>query len=162
MATTKFEDAVAALKAKNFESPENLQVLELMIEQNERIKNLEAGSLASKQALSTLDADSHAHGVSIGSLAADRGTHATRIAELAAKPAADTKAIDDLTKRVTAVEGAVGSKMWKRAEAPKPVLPLADPLKPETVVVEPAKPGLFSGLSGQPAANPSATPPGTP
>jgi hypothetical protein len=158
---TKFEDAVAALKVQHFDTPDMLQVLELMVEQNERIKNLEAGSLTNKQAISTLDAASQAHGVSIGSLAQDRQAHATQIAAVVAAPAADSKKVEDLEKRVTAVEGAVGSKMWKRAEAPKPVLPLADPLKPETVVAEP-KPSIFSGLTGAPAANPAATPSGTP
>jgi hypothetical protein len=154
---TKFEDAVASLKAKNFESPEMLQVLELMGEQNERIKNLEAGNLANKQAVSTLDATQHSHGVSIGSLAADRDTHAHRIAEIAGKPAANDTKVVELEKRVTAVEGAVGSKVWKRAEAPKSVEAKGDPIKDET-----AKPGFFSGLSGQPAENPSAAPAGTP
>jgi predicted short-subunit dehydrogenase-like oxidoreductase (DUF2520 family) len=137
--TTKFEDAVAALKAQHFESPEMVQVLELMVEQNERIKNLEAGNLANKHAVTVLDAASQAHGVSIGSLAQDRNTHAQRLAEVVAAPAADSKKVEDLEKRVTAVEGAVGSKVWKRAEAPKPILPLADPLKPE---VE-AKPSIL-------------------
>src|ERR1700675_122353 len=122
---TKFEDAVAALKAENFESPTMLQVLELMVEQNDRIKNLEASSLGTKQAISTLDATSQSHGVSIGSLAADRQAHATQLAAVVAQPAADSKKVEDLEKRVTAVEGAVGSKVWKRTEAPKPVLPLA-------------------------------------
>ena len=155
---TTFEDAVASLKAKNFESPENLQILELLGEMNERIKNVEAGKLANQHAIATLDAASQAHGVSIGSLAQDRNTHATRIAEIVARPDADTKKVDELEKRVTAVEGAVGSKVWKRAEAPKPVQPLADPLKPEPVVGEtPAtKPSIFSGLTGAPAPNPAA------
>ena len=82
---TKFEDAIASLKAKNFETPEMLQVLELMGEQNERIKNLEAGKLANQHAITVLDATQHSHGVSIGSLAQDRDTHATRIAEIAGK-----------------------------------------------------------------------------
>jgi hypothetical protein len=148
---TKFEDAVATLKAENYESPAMLQVLDIVSEQNERIKNLEAGNLATKQAISTLDAVSNAHGVSIGSLAQDRQTHAEQLATVVAQPAADAKKIEDLEKRVTAVEGAVGSKMWKRAEAPKPVLPLAA----EKPVIEP-KPGIFSGLTGQPAENPAA------
>jgi hypothetical protein len=148
--STKFEDAVAALKAENYESPAMLQVLDIVTEQNERIKNLEAASLGTKQAISTLDAASNAHGVSIGSLAQDRQTHATQLATIVAQPAADSKKVEDLEKRVTAVEGAVGSKMWKRAEAPKPVLPLAtaEPVAP--------KAGIFSGLTGQPAPNPSA------
>src|ERR1700722_17919683 len=59
---TKFEDAVAALKAQHYESPEMLQVLQLISEQNERIKNLEAGNLANKHAVSELDAASKSHG----------------------------------------------------------------------------------------------------
>ena len=147
---TKFEDAVAALKAQHFESPEMLQVLELMQEQNERIKNLEARSLANTHAVGVLDATQHAHGVSIGSLAADRDTHATRIAELVAKPANDGKKVEDLEKRVTAVEGAVGSKAWKRAEAPKPVEAKGDPVKAETE----AKPSILPGfMQSKPAAD---------
>ncbi len=152
--STKIEDAITALKADNFESPTMLQVLDIVTEQNERIKNLEASSLGTKQAISTLDAASQAHGVSIGSLAADRQAHATQIASVVAAPAADGKKVEDLEKRVTAVEGAVGSKVWKRAEAPKPVMPLSDPVAP--------KPDIFSGLSGASAANPSAAPAGTP
>jgi hypothetical protein len=129
---TKFEDAVTALKAQHFESPDMLQVLELMVEQNERIKNLEASSLGYKHAVSVLDATQHAHGVSIGSLAQDRDTHATRIAEIVAKPDSDGKKVEDLEKRVTAVEGAVGSKSWKRVDPPKPVEVKGDPVKPET------------------------------
>ena len=128
---TKFEDAVAALKAQHYESPEMLQVLQLISEQNERIKNLEAGNLANKHAVSELDAASKSHGVSIGSLAQDRDTHAKRIAEIAGKPEDDHKKVEELDKRVTAVEGAVGSKTWKRAEAPKPVEVKGDPIKPE-------------------------------
>jgi|HubBroStandDraft_4_1064222.scaffolds.fasta_scaffold00027_74 hypothetical protein len=148
---TKFEDGIAALKAENFESPTMLQVLDIVTEQNERIKNLEAASLGTRQAISTLDAETKSHGVSIGSLAQDRQTHAEQLATVVAQPAADAKKVEELEKRVTAVEGAVGSKMWKRAEAPKPVLPLAA----EKPVVEPVKPagGIFSG---QPAPNPAA------
>jgi hypothetical protein len=152
---TKFEDALASLKAKNFESPEMLQVLELMGEQNERIKNLELAKTANTHAIGVLDATQHAHGVSIGSLAQDRDTHAARIAELAGKPAVNDTKVVDLEKRVTAIEGAVGSKAWKRAEAPKPVEVKGDP-------VAPTKPGIFSGLTGQPAPNPAAPSTGTP
>jgi hypothetical protein len=152
---TKFEDAVAALKAENFDSPHMLQVLDIITEQNDRIKNLEAASLGTKQAISTLDAASQSHGVSIGSLAQDRQAHAAQLAAVVAQPAADSAKVADLEKRVTAVEGAVGSKMWKRAEAPRPVLPLAaEPVTP--------KPGIFSGFTGAPAENPSAAPAGTP
>jgi hypothetical protein len=150
---TKFEDAVAALKAQHFESPEMLQVLELMIEQNERIKNLENRSLANTHAVGVLDATQHSHGVSIGSLAADRDTHATRIAEISGKPAADSTKVTELEKRVAAVEGAVGSKSWKRVDPPKPVEAKGDPVT--------AKPGFFAGLTGASPADP--TPPaGTP
>ena len=152
---TKFEDAVAALKAQHFESPDMLQVLQLMVEQNERIKNLEHANLGTKHALGVLDDASRSNTTSIGSLAADRDAHSTRINEIASKPAADTKKIDDLATRVTAVEGAVGSKAWKRVDPPKPVVATGDPL------VAP-KPGFFSGLTGQPAPNPSAAPAGTP
>jgi hypothetical protein len=147
---TKVEDAIASLKAQEFNTPAVLQVLDLITEQNERIKNLEAGTLTVRHALSVLDTTSVAHGASIGSLAQDRDTHAARIAEFGAKPAADSKKIEELDKRVTTVEGAVGSKMWKRAETPKPVMPLAaEPVAP--------KPGIFSGLTGTPTP-----PPGTP
>src|ERR1700722_4627490 len=128
---TPFEDAIAHLKASSFDSPEVIRTLELLGEQNERIKNLEAASLAHKHAIATLDATQHAHGVSIGSLAQDRDTHAARIAEIASKPAANDTKVVELEKRVTAVEGAVGSKAWKRVEPPKPVEVKGDPVKPE-------------------------------
>ena len=150
---TKFEDALAALKTQHFDTPEMLQVLDILGEQNERIKNLENRTLANTHAVTVLDATQHSHGVSIGSLAADRDTHATRIAELIAKPAADSEKVKELDKRVTAVEGAVGSKSWKRVDPPKPVEVKGDPVA--------AKPGFFAGITGASPATP--TPPaGTP
>lgn len=130
MSTTKFEDAVVALKAKNFDSPEMLQVLELMVEQNERIKNVEHASLESRHRHDATEDTVTAHGVSIGSLAQDRDTQAKRISEIVAKPEADEKRIKDLETRVTTVEGAIGSKAYRRNENAKVVEPLpADPPK---------------------------------
>ena len=53
MDAAKFDETVAKLKADNFESPTMLQVLDLVVEQNERIKNLETASLAHNTTLQT-------------------------------------------------------------------------------------------------------------
>ena len=152
--TTKFEDAVAALKAKTYETPEMLQVLQLMVEQNERIKNLEHASIATKHQVDVVDERSTAHGVSIGSLAQDRDATAQRVKVIETKPATDTKKIEDLEKRVTAVEGAVGSKAYKKIET-KTVAPLpADKVEAET------KPSILPAfMQSKPETPPTVTTP---
>lgn len=133
---SKFDDAIAAMKAEHYDNPQTVQVLELMVEQNERIKNLEHFVLESKSRLGAVEKVQYDHNQSIGSLTKSRDEHETRVKAIESKPAEDTKKIDDLEKRVTVVEGAVGSKAYRRAEA-KAEVAATDP-------VAPAKPHFWS------------------
>ena len=129
---TKFEDAMTALKAENFQDPQTIQLIELMVAQNERIKNLEHFVLEAKHRLGTVEKIQDEHSQSIGSLATSRDTTETRVKTVEGKPEVDDKRIDELDKRVTVVEGAVGSKAYKRAE-----------VKTNGADLAPPKPGFF-------------------
>ena len=72
---TKFDDAIAALKAEHYKSPEQLQILELLVAQNERIKNLEHFHLEVKSRLGVAEAKQVEHEQSIASLAKTRDEH---------------------------------------------------------------------------------------
>ena len=113
---TKFEDAIAAAKTAHYEQPEVLQLIDLIVAQNERIKNLEFYSLEAKHRMTVTEKTVAEHDQSIASLAKSRDEHETRIAAIDHKPAADDKRLDELDKRVTTVEGAVGSKAFRKAE----------------------------------------------
>ena len=136
---TKFDDAILALKAEHFDEPATLQLIDIVVEQNERIKNLEHFTLETKHRLGTTEKVQNEHTDSINSLATTRNETVTKVQAIEAKPAADNKRIDELDKRVTTVEGAVGSKAYKRAEAkvetkPETSKPFWDMTKtPETV-----------------------------
>ena len=113
---TKFDDAIAALKAEHYESPEQLQILELLVAQNERIKNLEHFHLEAKSRLGVAEAKQVEHEQSIASLAKTRDEHEVRVKTIEDQPEKDKARLDDLDKRITTVEGAVGSKAYRRAE----------------------------------------------
>lgn len=76
---SKFDDAIAALKAEHYDNPQTVQILELMVEQNERIKNLEHFVLEAKARLGAAEKIQGEHGQSIGSLAKLRDEHETRV-----------------------------------------------------------------------------------
>ena len=114
--STKFEDAIAAAKAAHYESPEILQLIDLIVAQNERIKNLELYSLEGKKRMSETEKTVADHDASISSLAKSRDEHDANLKAINDKPAAEDKRIDDLETRVTTVEGAVGSKAYKRLD----------------------------------------------
>src|ERR1700677_3896175 len=114
---TKFEDAVTALKAEHFEEPATLQLIDIVVSQNERTKNLEHESLVAKSRLGVSERIQNEHTESITSLAKTRDESVTRINAIEIKPIENDKRFEELDKRVTTVEGAVGSKAYKRAEA---------------------------------------------
>lgn len=116
---TKFDDAIAALKAEHYESPEQLQILELLVAQNERIKNLEHFHLEVKSRLGVAEAKQVEHEQSIASLAKTRDEHEVRVKTIEGQPEQDKAKIEELDKRVTTVEGAVGSKAYRRVD-PRP------------------------------------------
>lgn len=126
----KFDEAVAKLKAEHYDSPDMVQVLELIVAQNERIKNLEQWHLEARHRLTAAETAINEHTQSITSLAKTRDEHETRVKAIEDKPVQDKTKIEDLDKRVTAVEGAVGSKAGRRLDPPaKAGEPLAtDPL----------------------------------
>jgi len=139
---TKFEDAVTALKAEHFEEPATLQLIDIVVAQNERIKNLEHESLVAKSRLGVSERIQNEHTESITSLARTRDESVARINTIETKPVEDNKRLDELDKRVTAVEGAVGSKAYRRAEARQ------DPsLKPIVVDEATPKPAGEAGWS---------------
>jgi chromosome segregation ATPase len=132
---TKFEEAIAAAKTAHYEQPDVLQLIDVIVQQNERIKNLEHFELEAKSRMNATETTVADHDRSIGSLARSRGEHETRLKAAEEKPAADTKRIDELDKRVTTVEGAVGSKAYKRIENKEAKV---EPVKTNGVVAEPA------------------------
>ena len=103
------------------------------------------------------DAD-HAH--SIGSLAKSRDEYDTRTKAIEDRPAKDNKRIDELDKRVTTVEGAVGSKAYKRIENKdaKPGTVVETGVIVEPAPDAPAPPKRF----WDPPKAPDAPAPGTP
>jgi chromosome segregation ATPase len=145
---TKFEEAIAAAKAAHYESPEILQLIDLIVAQNERIKNLELYSVEGKHRLGALETTAADHDHSIGSLAKSRDDHEARVKAVENRPAENNKRIDELDKRVTTVEGAVGSKAYKRNENK------VEPVKTNGVVTEPAPdaPKHFWDAPAAPAA----------
>lgn len=132
---TKFEDAIAAAKVAHYDDPETVQLIELIVAQNERVKNLEHSSLEAKSRLSVVEAAANGNTTSIASLTKSRDENDARVKVIEGKPDADTAAIADLDKRVTAVEGAVGSKAFKKAEAKTN----GAPAEPKPHFWEPAK-----------------------
>jgi wobble nucleotide-excising tRNase len=139
---TKFEDAVTALKAEHFEEPATLQLIDIVVAQNERIKNLEHESLVAKSRLGVSERIQNEHTESIASLARTRDESVARINTIETKPVEDNKRLDELDTRVTTVEGAVGSKAYRRAEARQ------DPsLKPTVVDEAMPKPAGEGGWS---------------
>jgi chromosome segregation ATPase len=123
---SKFDDAIAAAKAAHFDQPEMVQLIELIVAQNERVKNLEHFQLEAKARMTATETAVSEHAQSIGSLTKSRDEHETRVKAIEAKPDQDTKRLDEVEKRVTVVEGAVGSKAYRKVEkAGEP-----DPLRP--------------------------------
>lgn len=114
---TKFEEAMNQIKTDNYDQPAVLQLIELVVAENERIKNLEHSSLEAKSRLGAVEVTANANKVSIGSLAQSRDTIDTRVKTIEDRPKNESTAISDLDKRVTAVEGAIGSKAFKKVEA---------------------------------------------
>ena len=140
--TTKFEEAIAAAKAVHYEQPEVLQLIDLIVQQNERIKNLEHFELEAKSRMRATETTVADHDRSVSSLAQTRDDHEKRIKVVESKPEVGDKRIDELDKRVTTVEGAVGSKAYKRIENKD--------AKPGTVVE--------TGVIVEPASNAPAPP----
>jgi hypothetical protein len=133
---SKFDDAIAAAKAAHFDQPEVIQLIELIVAQNERIKNLEHFQLETKTRMAVSEKLQNEHTDSIASLAKSRDDHETRVKTVEDKPVVEDGKIKDLEKRVTVVEGAVGSKAYRRAETKNETKNTADPLAP----VPPATP----------------------
>ena len=129
---TKLEDALTELKADHSTEPVTIQLIELIQTQNERIKNLEFHQLELKTKAAHFEKVQADHDQSIGSLTKTRDETVTKVTALESKPANDSKRVDELEKRVTTVEGAVGSKAFKKAEkaeAEKPATPSLNPFK---------------------------------
>jgi uncharacterized coiled-coil protein SlyX len=113
---TKLEDALTALKAENSDNPTMVQLIELVVAQNEQVKNLQQYHLETRHRLGALESKQAEHDQSIGSLSRSRDEHETRVKAVESKPANDTKRLDELDKRVTTVESAVGSKAFRKVE----------------------------------------------
>jgi septal ring factor EnvC (AmiA/AmiB activator) len=138
---TKLEDALSALKSENSDNPTMVQLIELVVAQNEQIKNLQQYHLETKHRLGALEKTQAEHDQSIASLTKTRDETTSKVAAIESKPANDTKRLDELDKRVTTVEGAVGSKAFKKAEkaeADKPATPSINPFKAAIVSTPPA------------------------
>jgi hypothetical protein len=112
----KFDEAMTELKADNYDQPATLQLIELVVAQNERIKNLEHASLEAKHRIGVIETTANGNTVSIASLSKSRDESDARVKVIEDKPTADSTAIADLDKRVTVCEGAIGSKAFKKAE----------------------------------------------
>lgn len=142
--TTKLEDALAALKAEHSDEPTMVQLIDLIVAQNERIKNLEHFSLEAKHRHAVVEKIQEEHSASIDSLAKTRDEQVSKVHAIETRPAQDTKRLDELDKRVTTVEGAVGSKAYKRTDTPT-----NGALNPFKAAIEP---GLPPKIESQPAS----------
>jgi len=151
MPPTKFEEAIAAAKAAHYEQPDILQLIDLVVAQNENIKNLQHSSLEVKSRLADMEKTVAEQGPILASVAHTRDEHTAQLKVIQDKPVKDDKRIDDLDKRVSVVEGAVGSKAYRRIEnkdvkpdlvpeANKPFLPPIVPARPPFQRTEPFQP----------------------
>jgi len=150
---TKFDDAITALKAEHFDEPATLQLIDIVVAQNERLKNAEHFTLEAKSRLGAVEKIQNDHTQSIASLASTRDENAKRIVAVENAPVDQSKKIKELDERVTTVEGAVGSKAYRRAEAKveltppvtdEPIVPVTDEPKPGWKV-----PNLVGGTPAQ-------------
>lgn len=119
-----FEDLVALLQTKPgaYALAGHIDLITGgLVDLANRVKNLEHASLvsaASAQAATDAVAGQKAR---IDMIEGDNKDYKGRIEKIEAAPAADSKRLDDLEKRIRTVEGAVGSAGFKAAkEAPAP------------------------------------------
>jgi len=141
---TKFEEAMAKLKTGTADTVEMAQIADAFNLLHERVKNLEHFQMESKARLGNIETLANQHTESIASLHKDRVAVVQRVTAIEAKPPEHDKKVEELDKRVTAVEGAVGSAAYK------------NPLKPGDPP-EAGKPDQrWSG--GAPAPQPPAPP----
>lgn len=125
---TVFEDVVALLASKPnpMDLGRSMDVITAgMTDLSERLKNLEFESLKNSHA-ATMSSDRVAATEERQRvLEGDRDAYRKRLDAVEHAPADATKRLDDMHKRVSAVEGAVGSTGFKDAKAaPKTVAPL--------------------------------------
>jgi hypothetical protein len=152
-----FEDLVALLQTKP--SPFALAghidlITGALVDLGNRVKNLEHASLVAQAGDQRLVDTSAAYETRIAALEGNDKDYKTRITKVETAPAADSKRLDDLEKRVRTVEGAVGSTGFKDAKAapaaapfkgPDATAPIADPKPATDPKPTPATGTIFGG-----------------
>lgn len=110
----------------------------------DRIANLEHASLEAQHRLTILEDRLAKHDTLAAGYAKDRDDFRKRVTDVEKLPTDTAKQVADLTARLRAVEGAVGSKNFQATPAPKPDLSGAK----ASLSPAPPTPGVMAGIFG--------------
>jgi septal ring factor EnvC (AmiA/AmiB activator) len=122
-----FEDVVALLQT-NPNAMVVAQHLDIitggLVDLANRVRNLEHASLVNAEAIRVANGVAAKQETRLASVETDRDTAKAQLEKIEAEPAQNTQRLDDLDKRVRAVEGAVGSTSFAAAKAAPETPPL--------------------------------------